>query len=258
MPLKVRSKYEPDEVPSTIINRAVLEATCTPRLNHLSRPLVRLLEAVKNDKRYLGKVFVDTMNERIAMSMDTIYNHTAKSLRNIAADRRLSTKSLQAKKAKKWTEHGDKERMETLSRPRKPPSPVPPRRRKRKKLEQLLPNINKMAAPRYIYKRPSQDSMIKKLTISPDALHYSPTERILELTKLPPWRLVKQYVYTGKVPRGALLYKISENVEKLAIPKKKAKEKESDEKENPYDISPNALKYKPTPRIIILAKPVER
>lgn len=43
VPVRVRPKYEPVEVPSTIINRAVLEATCTPRLNHLSRPLVRYI-----------------------------------------------------------------------------------------------------------------------------------------------------------------------------------------------------------------------
>lgn len=44
----------------------------------------------------------------------------------------------------------------------------------------------------------------------------------------------------------------------LAVPKKKAAEKDNDLKENPFMISPTALKYVATTRIQELAEPIER
>lgn len=44
----------------------------------------------------------------------------------------------------------------------------------------------------------------------------------------------------------------------MAQPKDKSKTKESDLKEDPFTISPNALKYKPTARIQELAQPISR
>lgn len=49
-----------------------------------------------------------------------------------------------------------------------------------------------------------------------------------------------------------------DNIDRLATPNKRKERVESDTKENPYLISPYALKYKATPRIEELAKPFER
>lgn len=51
---------------------------------------------------------------------------------------------------------------------------------------------------------------------------------------------------------------VTERLEELSRPRPRANAPEMDLKENPYDINPAALKYKATPRIIKLAKPVER
>lgn len=47
-------------------------------------------------------------------------------------------------------------------------------------------------------------------------------------------------------------------MKELAVPHKRTEAQDLDVKEKPYDINPNALKYKPTPRIIQLAKPNSR
>lgn len=43
---------------------------------------------MKSERKHLGKAFVDVMNERIAMSLDTIYYHNIKSLNNIAESKK--------------------------------------------------------------------------------------------------------------------------------------------------------------------------
>lgn len=44
----------------------------------------------------------------------------------------------------------------------------------------------------------------------------------------------------------------------MAQPKKSSEKSKEDEEVDPWAISKNALKYKPTARILELAKPVER
>lgn len=55
-----------------------------------------------------------------------------------------------------------------------------------------------------------------------------------------------------------MCFSVTEKVTKLAQPKDTAKAKESDLKEDPFKISPNALKYRASARIQELAQPRER
>lgn len=54
------------------------------------------------------------------------------------------------------------------------------------------------------------------------------------------------------------MFAASKRVLEIAIPKKTVDAPDGDVKDNPFQISPNALKYKATPRITELAKPIER
>lgn len=50
----------------------------------------------------------------------------------------------------------------------------------------------------------------------------------------------------------------TERILQMAQPKKISDKSKDDEDFNPWAISKNALKYKPTPRILELSKPIER
>lgn len=104
---KKTPKYEVEKKPSTYVKKAALEAQLTPRIDHLSRPFVRyvflktmilcilkilsILRTLQGTRREhgkaLGKPFVDTMNEKIQMSWDTIYYFNEKSKKAVEAEK---------------------------------------------------------------------------------------------------------------------------------------------------------------------------
>lgn len=116
--------------------------------------------------------------------------------------------------------------------------------------------------------------------IKKECLAYEMTETIATLATTIPERYRRKYPKPpkpGAVKKSALTYNskcfyvmyqtstscknffaVSEKVTKLAQPKDTSKTKESDLKEDPFTISPNALKYRATPRIQELAQPVDR
>ncbi|KAL3271921.1 hypothetical protein HHI36_022391 [Cryptolaemus montrouzieri] len=97
-------------------------------------------------------------------------------------------------------------------------------------------------------------------TVSKAARSYVPTDTILKLYQQPRrFDDLEPPLEPGRpVTRGALLYKITPTIEKLYVVKIRKEGTTSAPEDEVWKISPNALKYKASPRILQLAKPIER
>jgi hypothetical protein len=173
-------------------------------------------------------------------------------------------RKLEKKKAKKpkgkeleKIENMKKEHLKKLANPKKLclPEKIP---RKWKALEDLAPTIDTLAQPKMYHIVPPRE--IGK--VNSKALVYDITEPILKLAQIPE-RMKQRHsepLLQGYVKKGALTAKCTPRIEKLAQPSFSAREakKHDEDKYDPWIISPTALKYKPSARILELAKPLER
>ncbi|EFA10167.2 uncharacterized protein Theg [Tribolium castaneum] len=230
------------------------------RSDHLSRPPLRLLNVnLTTYKR--GPKYAKNLTKLIDKSWGSIYNYYRKQLRDRRLKRlRRKLEKLKAKKPKgkslEKIQAMKQEHWNRMAQPKKIPLPekIP---KKWKPLDDLLANIDVLAAPKEYHIVPPRVLGV----VNPKALTYEITEAIQKLYHIPD-RLKKQPegLPLGYVKRSALRAKCNERIDKLALPSFSAREakKHDEDKYDPWVISPNALKYKPTARILELAKPSER
>lgn len=139
--------------------------------------------------------------------------------------------------------------------------------------------INRLKIPKHFTPKYVDDSMHAWRNahfVSLHALTYTPTPRIYELA-VHKYSVVEPPLQVGAVDPEALTAKgtpcliflyisllkkcfflASPRIIELAIPKARSAVQEADYNEDAFKVSPNALHYKATERIIELAKPLER
>ncbi|RZC42898.1 THEG domain containing protein [Asbolus verrucosus] len=260
LPKNPVEKYQPPP-PETFKTFGPVEDGIAFRCDHLSRPFIRML--YENRRLYKAKdpVYEKKITKVLDKSWDAIYNYYRKILRNRRLKRlkRKREKELAKKpkgKALEKIEQERKERLGILSTPKKVflPEKIP---RKWKALEELLRDIDRLALPKEYHIIPPREVGV----VSKAALEYEITEAIMKLYTIPERMKGRQSdPCLGYVKKSALRATCSPRVEKLAQPSFSAREakKHDEDKYDPWVISKNALKYKPSARILELAKPFER
>ncbi|KAK5644594.1 hypothetical protein RI129_005894 [Pyrocoelia pectoralis] len=269
IPTRKVPKYVFVEDRSTGVSPSALTVQTTQRTDDMSKPKLRNLLNAEKAYRDLGPAIVKHLKKTTAQTWNTIYNYYQKQQVEIQRkkDARMAKQlPLTTVNAKSEKEEKDKRIAAWCAiraQPKRQFYPPPIEKRHITNLTAIWMHANILAEPRIVtpkYKRPSIDpTYIDPLRVTPAARSYVASGRILELATNPAFKLIKvRPIIPGAVKRSALTCTVSPRFAELAEPKKKAAEKDSELKENPFQISPNALKAKPSARTKELAKPIER
>lgn len=258
---------------NTGISPSILNVTASQRTNDISRSTLRYLYPARTAYSSISPKIKKNLQKAINLSWKTIYNYYRKQTidNNRKKEMRLSKQRESSTKTKPKTPKELQDEKEkriaewcaVRAQPKRSFPPEPVQKRPAPNLAEIIDHANILAEPRSVTRkfiRPSIDpTYIDPTRVTPAAQTYVASERVLELAKNPAYRLIKvRPIIPGAVKKSALTCTVSPRFDELAVPKKKAAEKDSDLKENPFQISPNALKAKPSPRIEELAKPIER
>lgn len=275
-PFKTTPKYVfiPEPGCGSGVSPGTLTGSGTSRTNDLSVQTIRYLTQARLACQHLGGRVVKNLDKTIKQSWNTIYNYYARQLdekrKKLEAKRHRilqeQNKGIKPKTPAEIQAEIDKRIADwtaVKALPKRTFSPPPISRGKVVKLDVIRMRMDQMAEPTRItakYIRPSIDpTYVDPLSVKPGAKKYVASERVVELSRNPAFKLIKlPEIIPGAVKRGALKGPISPRCDELATPKKKAAEKDTDLKENPFEISPLALKAKATPRVLELSKPIQR
>lgn len=158
------------------IRKSALGAVISDRVKEIAWPPLRILHAGKKMYRHvIPPERMERFNKYIEASNGTMYSK----LYNIAKDLKATAEAVNKKK-RGWSESEWKKHSDYLSRiagPKYVPEPDPIDRGPRARLDDLFPRIDELAEPRDF----EDNSYKDPLKISPGALKYVPTERILKL-----------------------------------------------------------------------------
>ncbi|XP_063389522.1 uncharacterized protein LOC134675236 [Cydia fagiglandana] len=180
----VSDEGKPAYTPSGI-RASALRGRGTERVYEAAWPYVRRFLLIK---RMYKHMFSAERLERIDRMMELANSTAYSKLAGCVMDLKSKDKK-DPKKKKGWSETDWKKHMDyisQISKPRKDFTVEVPRRGERRKLEELLPRINIMAAlPDFkVYRRPSQESSYRDPTkVPPKALKYVISERVKFLAK---------------------------------------------------------------------------
>lgn len=294
VPKKITPKFvEPEWKLVTGVEGDALNAECTDRTEQLALSGMRYLKV--NKALYTiarGPEYGKRMDDYIEKSWNSIYNYYRKSMHdlkkrkaekqkitrpwnirgNVHATEKKGKKGKgkdKGKVNKKDSKHSEKSKESLMkeheqwcaerSKPKVLTKPPPIDRGPICDLDAIKQRQDEIATPKRLYRTPSQDSNFKDPTkVNPAALTYEATERIGVLAQPTQHRLLKtEEIIPGAVKPSALTYEISERMKELAVPKPATTARESDLNEDAFTISPAALKYVATPRILEIAKPKE-
>ncbi|KAF5288165.1 hypothetical protein FQR65_LT12092 [Abscondita terminalis] len=274
IPLQKRQRrkyvFVPEPGCGSGVKPGALTGSGTVRTNDLAVPRMRTLGDAQIAYKNLGEHVTTNLNKTMEASWNTIYHYYERTLQEKRLKIEARKKKIHSKKGAKTVEEKAAIREKKIAKwiaknslPKRSFAPPPVDRGRTVKIAEIAGRMNEMAEPTKTYPkyvRPSVDpNYVDPYGVKPFALTHVASDRTKELTILPEFKLIKPPAYIpGYVNPIALRCIVSPRFAELATPVKKLAAKNTDIKENAFQVSRAALKYKATPRIIELAEPVER
>lgn len=262
-PKMPQNKYIPPyNGPLRLIQKLIqIEPDILERCEQLARPRIRTLtdnkimfqevlsaRKIKNIRKYEEKTLDSIYNLYLKHRMDMI-----KRKQKLEAKKMLMAKT--SRKTIKETKEQRYLRIIKLATPKKvfPPSKLP--KRKHRSLDRM--HFEELAMP---VQRDTLPPRPPQWPVSPGAKKYVATDLIHHLAEqprrfediLPPLQCERP------VSRAALKYNITPETLKLYVVKIRKDGVDSDADAKQWKVSEKALKYKPTPRILELSRPIDR
>ncbi|XP_043483049.1 testicular haploid expressed gene protein-like [Leptopilina heterotoma] len=150
-----------------------------------------------------------------------------------------------------WERHNKV--LERLAKPKRKhfPPKLSPLRKSKKKRKYNPTRVEKLAQP-LTREAPSKKNAFK---VKSGALKYEMTDKMKELAYRIYPRICIEPRIPGKVTISALKYEANDRIQQLARPPNRPPGRETDLKDNAFDVSPTALKAWCSPAIKKLAKP---
>ncbi|XP_044762958.1 uncharacterized protein LOC123319933 [Coccinella septempunctata] len=252
----------PYDGPLILIQKTlVIEPEILTRCNQLAYAHLRTISDNKRSfKDILDQKKQKNLVKQEEKTINSIYffYRKHKMMKEQKAQKMAQRKALMAKSSRKKVKETDEQRaarIQNLATPKKLFVAPSPKRGKWKTLDQMSRYVD-LAEPVKREVVPPRTSN----EVSKAAKSYVATDIILKLFQQP-----RRFEYleppleaSRPVPKTALTYKITPQIEKLYVVKIRKEGTAAAPEEEFWKISPAALKYKATPRILQLAKPVER
>ncbi|XP_055904430.1 uncharacterized protein LOC129940193 [Eupeodes corollae] len=245
-PKNIVPKVKPIEtyqLDNSIKTEIIRELPGMTRTQQLAYPRVRnILPIRKYFRNILGRRRLQVLNTTLKKSMLSVYSRLAD------CQPPEEKKPVQKWTEKEWTAH--RRYLHNLAQPKKkfkPPKQV-----------HMWKDILIMNRFKYLCKPKDRPEVpAPKWELTKGLKNYEPTEIILRLSK--PKEIDENVHHQSlpvKIPHGALKYKPTERILQLTTQAEK-RLGESDLKENPFGVAPNALKAKASQRIVELAQAKE-
>ncbi|XP_046409184.1 uncharacterized protein LOC124174095 isoform X1 [Ischnura elegans] len=251
------SMHSWDGAPS--VEPAALRYQITERLKELSIPAPRLIECCLRD---YGHLMTDDQRQYIEENLKE-GREVARKIRDkyrIVETHRAdfyqgtSSSALVSCSSKDGIQMDHQERIEMLSRPVYHPPPAVPRRGRKVPLGKLIKRIKSLSQPA---ERDLERHRAKEWKFTEAMNNYKPSDRLNAISK-PITRPNIHVNFDPQVSEAAKNFQATERLKVLAQPKRKAQEPDSELRENPFQVSPMALKARCSNRLKELAIPPKR
>ncbi|XP_045465834.1 uncharacterized protein LOC123674792 [Harmonia axyridis] len=253
----------PYDGPLVLIQKSlVIDPEILTRCNQLAFAHLRtIFDNRKSFKDILEQKKIKNLVKQEEKTINSIYFFYRKHqmMKEMKLAKLQQRKALLARSSRKKVKETDEERakrIENLATAKKLFKERPPSRGKWKPLE----NMNRYMDLAEPIKRDKTIGPRTNFDVSKAAKSYVATDIILKLLQQPRRfeDLEPPLQAARPVPKSALTYKITPQIEKLYVVKIRKEGTTSAPEDEVWKISPGALKYKATPRILQLAKPIER
>lgn len=257
-PKSINKKYDPAmKAPIySKVPQAALNAKASNRIKDLSLPsksavnhIRKVFSQNKTKMEYINKISLEIRKSRYQK-----YRLICNTLHQQAFAREFAWR----KKLKRFLEKpSDWERhnkvLERLAKPKRKhfPPKLSPLRKSKKKRKYNPTRVEKLAQP-LTREAPSKKNAFK---VKSGALKYEMTDKMKELAYRIYPRICIEPRIPGKVTISALKYEANDRIQQLARPPNRPPGRETDLKDNAFDVSPTALKAWCSPAIKKLAKP---
>ncbi|XP_046409185.1 testicular haploid expressed gene protein-like isoform X2 [Ischnura elegans] len=238
-----RRLYSEPKVKLGHVPRAALRAKATKRIKQLAHP--RSLPTSMHSWDGAPSVEPAALRYQITERLKEL---------SIPAPRGTSSSALVSCSSKDGIQMDHQERIEMLSRPVYHPPPAVPRRGRKVPLGKLIKRIKSLSQPA---ERDLERHRAKEWKFTEAMNNYKPSDRLNAISK-PITRPNIHVNFDPQVSEAAKNFQATERLKVLAQPKRKAQEPDSELRENPFQVSPMALKARCSNRLKELAIPPKR